>query len=124
MKAQALRSCASLAAGLVTALLINAVAAIVLRWPDALWPLAWEWGLAARLYLATAVGAYMAARIAVRARVLHAAIAAVPALVVSYEWWRTENPLWLVVLIAIAGALGVLSGAAMAGRARGLTPSG
>ena len=109
---------------MVTAILINAIAAIVLRWPDALWSLAWEWGLAARLYLATVLGAYVAASIARRARLLHAASAAVPALVVSYDWWRTADPLWLVAVIAIAGALGVLSGATMAGRAHSLTPSG
>jgi hypothetical protein len=109
------RTLASLAAGLVTAIVINAIAAIVLRWPDALWSLAWEWGLAARLYVATALGAYVAATIARRARLLHAAIAAVPALAVSYEWWRTDDPLWLAAVIAIAGALGVLSGAATAG---------
>ena len=116
------RSAVSLAAGLVTAILINAVAAIVLRWPDALWSLAWEWGLAARLYLATALGAYVAARIAVRARVLHAASAAIPALVVSYDWWRTADPLWLVAVIALAGALGVMSGVAFARRARLTNP--
>jgi hypothetical protein len=120
----ALRTLASLAAGLLTAILINAIAAIVLRWPDTLWSLAWEWGLAARLFVATAAGAYVAARIALRARVVHAAIAAIPALVVSYDWWRTEDPVWLVVVIAIAGALGVMSGAALAGRAHTLTPSG
>jgi hypothetical protein len=120
----ALRTLASLAAGLASAILINAIAAVVLRWPDVFWSLAWEWGLAARLYLATAVGAYVAARIARRAPVLHAAIAAVPSLVMSYDWWRSENALWLVALIAISGALGVISGAAMAGRAHTLTPSG
>lgn len=112
------RSVASLVAGLVTAMLINAIAAVVLRWPDVFWSLAWEWGLAARLFAATAAGAYVAARIARRAPVLHAAIAAVPALVVSYDWWRSENALWLVGLIAISGALGVISGSALARRSR------
>jgi len=45
-----IRSLASLAAGLATAILINALAAIALRWPDMFWSLAWQWGLAARLY--------------------------------------------------------------------------
>ena len=70
-----IRSLASLAAGLATAILINALAAIALRWPDMFWSLAWQWGLAARLYVASAVGAIVAARIAPRAPVLHASLA-------------------------------------------------
>jgi len=110
------RSLASLTAGLATALLINALAAIAFRWPDLLWSLAWQWGLAARLYVASAVGALVAARIAPRAPVLHAAIAAVPSLLVSYAWWRSEDPLWLAVVIALAGVHGVITGAVVSRR--------
>lgn len=113
-----LRSITSLAAGLATALLINALAAIAFRWPDMLWSLAWQWGLAARLYVASAVGALVAARIAPRAPVLHASIAAVPSLLASYAWWRSEDPFWLVVVIALSGILGVMSGVAIVTRPR------
>jgi hypothetical protein len=113
-----MRSLASLGAGLATAILINALAAIAFRWPDVFWSLAWQWGLAARLYVASAVGAFVAARIAPRAPVLHATIAAVPSLMVSYAWWQSEDPLWLAVVIALSGVLGVISGAAFVMRAR------
>ena len=113
-----IRSLASLAAGLATAILINALAAIAFRWPDLFWSLAWQWGLAVRLYVATAVGAFVAARIARRAPLLHASIAAVPSLMVSYAWWKSEDQLWLVVVIALSGVLGVVTGAAFATRAR------
>ena len=113
-----IRSLASLGAGLATAILINALAAIALRWPDMFWSLAWQWGLAVRLYVASAVGAFVAAKIARRAPLLHATIAAVPSLMVSYAWWQSEDPLWLVVVIALSGVLGVISGVAFVMRAR------
>ena len=112
-----IRSLASLVMGLAIALLINFTAAIVFRFPDMYWSLGWEWGLAARLFVASSAGAIVAAKIARRARGLHAAIAAVPSLVVSYDWWRTGDAAWLVTLLAISGVLGVASGMAIITRA-------
>ena len=111
-----LRSLASVAAGLATTLLLNAFVAIVLRWPDIFWSLGWQWGFAVRILVATAVGAFVASRIARRAPLFHAAIAATPALVVSYDWWRSGNSLLMVTVLALSGILGLAAGVKLAVR--------